>query len=81
MPTEADCPAGGVCDCVTEFADHLGTNCLPWGATDGLWKLTRNQWRRDSKWSDDPSDTSREAWRKLDMTTDPQGDLAHALAA
>jgi cytochrome c peroxidase len=73
VPTEADCPAGGVCDCVTEFADHLGTNCLPWGATDGLWKLSRNTWRRDSKWSDDPSDTSRDAWRKMDMKRIPKG--------
>jgi cytochrome c peroxidase len=73
VPTEADCPAGGVCDCVTEFADHLGNNCLPWGATDGLWKLTRSTWRRDSKWSDDPTDTSRDAWRKMDMKRIPKG--------
>jgi cytochrome c peroxidase len=73
VPTEADCPAGGVCDCVTEFSDHLGNNCLPWGATDGLWKLTRSTWRRDSKWSDDPTDTSREAWRKMDMKRIPKG--------
>ena len=36
VPTEADCPAGGVCDCVTVSPDHAGNNCLPWGAADGL---------------------------------------------
>jgi cytochrome c peroxidase len=48
VPTEADCPEGGSCDCVA------GTNCLPWGFRDGLAKLHANQFRRDSSWSDDP---------------------------
>jgi cytochrome c peroxidase len=53
VPTEADCPAGGVCDCVA------GTNCLPWGAFDGLTKLKASKWLRGSKWSDSPADPSR----------------------
>lgn len=53
VPTEADCPAGGRCDCVA------GRNCLPWGARDGLAKLRSNGFRRDSEWSDAPNDTSR----------------------
>lgn len=62
VPTEADCPAGGVCDCVTVTPDRMGNNCLPWGALDGLDKLSRNRFRRDLKWSDDPQDTSHKAY-------------------
>jgi cytochrome c peroxidase len=53
VPTEADCPAGSVCDCVA------GTNCLPWGAFDGLTKLKTSKWLRSSKWSDAQADQSR----------------------
>ena len=52
VPTEADCPSGGWCDCVSD--DRAApTNCLPWGARDGLRKLAANKFRRDSRWSDD----------------------------
>ncbi len=63
VPTEADCRAGGVCDCVN------GKNCLPAGALDGLAKLRANGFRRDSMWSDDPTDTSRRAY--VDRPLDP----------
>jgi cytochrome c peroxidase len=53
VPTEADCPAGGVCDCVA------GKNCLPWGALDGLAKLQVSKVLRSSIYSDDPKDGSR----------------------
>ena len=62
VPTEIDCPEAGVCDCVK------GKNCLPWGSWDGLTKLQANGFRRTSEWSDDPSDTSREAF--YDLTID-----------
>jgi cytochrome c peroxidase len=52
VPTLADCPAGGVCDCVA------GANCLPWGAFDGQSKLAQNTFRRSSRWSDDQSPAS-----------------------
>jgi cytochrome c peroxidase len=69
VPTEADCPAGGVCDCV-ESPAHTGSdgvmvaakeakNCLPWGARDGFTKLRSNLFLRDSVWSDDMADDSR----------------------
>jgi len=53
VPTPAECPAGsGACDCVN------GVKCLPWGAWDGLGRLTAaaNKFRRDSDWSDSPED-------------------------
>jgi len=48
VPTEADCPAGGGCDCVN------GINCLPWGAREGVRRLDNvNKFNRDSfPWSD-----------------------------
>ena len=55
VPTEADCPMGGVCDCTV-----VGKNCLPWGALDGMAKLAGNKLRRDSAWSDDPTDRGRQ---------------------
>ena len=61
VPTESDCPAGGRCDCVA------GRNCLPWGALDGLTKLRANGFRRDSQWSDDPSDHSRADYLQLPL--------------
>ena len=58
VPTEADCPMGGVCDCVSAPAK----NCLPWGARDGLAKLRTNAFLRGSAWSDDPTDDSRKGY-------------------
>ncbi len=52
VPTTAECPAGGWCDCVTDDT-ALPQNCLPVGARDGLRKLRANRFRRDSEWSDD----------------------------
>lgn len=53
VPLPSDCMTpGGWCDCVSDDANDL-TNCLPWGARDGLRKLHSNKFRRDSRWSDD----------------------------
>ncbi len=52
IPTVADCPKDGWCDCVSEDR-FLPRNCLPFGQRDGLRKLQSNSFRRDSKWSDD----------------------------
>jgi cytochrome c peroxidase len=69
VPTEADCPAGGVCDCAPQTDTHAGpTNCIPWGAYDGIAKLQKNAFRRDGVWSDDPTDASRMAF--VSMTLD-----------
>jgi cytochrome c peroxidase len=70
VPTEADCPAGGVCDCAPVSSTHMGgpKNCLPWGARDGAQKLKGNAFRRDSMWSDQPPG-------------DPQGDASAAIVA
>jgi cytochrome c peroxidase len=52
VPTTAECPSNGWCDCVSnDFS--LPENCLPIGARDGLRKLQANRFRRDSEWSDD----------------------------
>jgi cytochrome c peroxidase len=59
VPTESDCVAGAVCDCVA------GTNCLPWGAWDGLKKLNANGFKRTSAFSDSPTDTSHQRWYDL----------------
>jgi cytochrome c peroxidase len=60
IPKESDCPAGGVCDCAPMSSTHAGPkNCIPFGARDGIDKLQHAGFRRDSMWSDDPSDTSR----------------------
>lgn len=48
VPTEIDCPAGGVCDCVTP------KSCLPWGFFDGLAKLQASSLLRSGPLSDDP---------------------------
>jgi cytochrome c peroxidase len=56
VPTVSDCSAGSRCDCTA------GVNCLPFGAEDGLAKLSKNGFRRTSKWSDDPTDDSRAKW-------------------
>ena len=58
VPTTEACFQGAACDCVA------GTNCLPWGAYDGLKKLQTVKakgFRRDSPYSDDPTDASRAA--------------------
>src|SRR6266700_2537392 len=69
VPTEADCPAGGVCDCAPMTDTHAGpNNCLPWGAFDGLSRLQKNAFRRDGTWSDDQSDASRMPY--VSMTLD-----------
>jgi cytochrome c peroxidase len=62
VPTLADCPAGGVCDCAAP------KNCLPFGEPDGIAKLRKNPYRRDSMWSDNPQDDSRKKY--LDMPMD-----------
>ena len=52
VPTPADCPAGGWCDCVSDDVNQP-FNCLPDGARDGLRKLQSGRYRRDSIYSDD----------------------------
>jgi cytochrome c peroxidase len=71
VPTEADCPEGGVCDCSP--AAGLGRNCLPWGALDGLAKLRRSPFRRDSVWSDDRTDRSRQPYVDMALEQVPRG--------
>ncbi len=75
VPTEADCPAGGVCDCAPMSATHMSgpKNCLPWGARDGVQKLKANGFRRDSMWSDDPTDTTSMELVTADLSTIPIG--------
>ena len=75
VPTEGDCPAGGVCDCAPVSADHMGgpKNCLPWGARDGIQKLQANGFRRDSMWSDDPQAGAPDSYVKTDLSTIPLG--------
>ena len=65
VPAESDCPAGGVCDCTVAPG---GKNCLPWGALDGMLKLGTNKFRRDSMFSDDASDKSRQ--KIYDLTSE-----------
>jgi cytochrome c peroxidase len=72
VPAESDCPMGGVCDCVT--TTHMappGKNCLPWGALDGFAKLRTGKFRRDSMFSDDPNDNSRQRFSDMKLE-DPQ---------
>ena len=52
VPTTADCPANGWCDCTSDDFS-FPQNCLPIGARDGIRKLQANRFRRDSEWSDD----------------------------
>jgi cytochrome c peroxidase len=67
VPTEMDCPAGGVCDCTVP-----GKNCPPWGALDGLTKLGKNGFRRDSVWSDNRQDLSKMSY----VQTPPEQQVA-----
>lgn len=63
VPTEDACPEGfGRCDCVN------GKSCLPWGLWDGLSKLKTNPFRRDGRYSDDPSDNSRAHFYDVDLS-------------
>jgi cytochrome c peroxidase len=75
VPTLGDCPAGGVCDCAPETTDHPGgpKNCLPFGARDGIQKLQANLFRRDSTWSDTPTDTASASYVSADLQTIPEG--------
>jgi cytochrome c peroxidase len=76
VPAESDCPMGGVCDCVTAPPNMPpGKNCLPWGALDGFAKLRTGKFRRDSAFSDDPQDTSRERYSAMKL------DDPHVMAA
>jgi cytochrome c peroxidase len=79
VPTEADCPAGGTCDCQSDRPPlpDCGSQatmkepaeCPPWGFYDGLRKLRINQtWRRYAKYSDDTGDDSRQSF--CDMSSD-----------
>ena len=63
----ADCPKGGVCDCVTP------NNCIPYGAWDGYAKLHANAYLRTSTWSDNPQDDSRAAYLNVDRDSIPKG--------
>jgi cytochrome c peroxidase len=67
VPTLEDCPAGGVCDCTAP------KNCLPFGVLDGIAKLRKNPYRRDSAWSDDPQDDSRQMYLTMPLTDFPMG--------
>lgn len=79
VPTEADCPDEGVCDCVPnpspDSADPMTgvRNCLPWGARDGLMKLRSNGFRRDSRWSDSKTDSSRKMYMDMSLDSVPKG--------
>ena len=70
VPTEADCPSGGACDCVTPPA---GKGCLPWGALDGLTKLRASKTLRSSVYSDNIGDTSRADELARPLTSALQG--------
>ena len=82
VPTTGDCPASMVpyaCNCVA------GTNCAPWGAYDGLKRLSTSPWRRSCVFddknpasveppcSDDTGDQSRDAYSKRELTEDLKG--------
>jgi cytochrome c peroxidase len=68
VPTESDCPQGGVCDCVSANPMGVpGKNCLPWGALDGFVKLCAGKFRRDSAFSDDVNDKSRQRFCNLKL--------------
>jgi cytochrome c peroxidase len=85
VPTEEDCPDGGNCDCVANpdptRLDASGKpdpywgvrSCLPWGARTGIMRLRANEFRRDSAWSDDPTDTSRKRYVEMNLSDIPVG--------
>lgn len=67
VPTLLDCPKGGVCDCVTP------ANCLPFGAWDGVQKMRKSPYRRESMWSDNPQDVTRKGWMEMPIDDIPKG--------
>jgi cytochrome c peroxidase len=67
VPTLADCPQGGTCDCVTP------NNCLPFGVYDGMQKLRDNPYNRTGMYSDDPTDTSRQGFINAPLDGYPKG--------
>jgi len=67
VPTMADCPKGGVCDCVTP------NNCIPFGAWDGYAKLKGSAYLRTSTWSDNPQDDSRATFLTADRDSIAKG--------
>jgi len=83
VPTEAECPAGGVCDCVetpastdvngNPIAAKAAKNCLPWGGRDGIAKLAKNAFLRTSVWSDDSTDMSRQRFVSMSPDELPAG--------
>jgi len=78
VPTLDDCPANSVCDCAPATGptgDHPNgpKNCLPFGARDGIQKLQANGYRRDSMWSDTPTDSSAMAYVNAPLDTIPAG--------
>jgi cytochrome c peroxidase len=66
-PSVADCNIPNVCDCPN------GAECIPWGAYDGAARLAASPWRRDGKWSDDPTDDSRARHYSRELTGDLVG--------
>ena len=60
-----------VCDCSPSSVE--GRNCLPWGVRDGLGKLRRSPFRRDSVWSDQRDDESRQRYVEMMLDTVPRG--------
>lgn len=69
VPTEADCPPGGSCDCIN------GDSCPPWGAHFGLTILQRTTRRADDPtYSDDPRLTEgSRRWYEREITDDLKG--------
>jgi cytochrome c peroxidase len=66
VPTIEDCDTSA-CDCTT------GASCLPWGVYNGISALKKNKFRRDSMWSDDPTDSSRAADYALSLSDEMKG--------
>ncbi len=73
VPTLADCPAGGACDCVTTVEKITGKNCLPFGAYHGLGRLKASRWLRTGAFSDDMNDLSRQRYSRRALTDDLKG--------
>jgi cytochrome c peroxidase len=71
VPTEADCLGTSVCDCSPSSVE--GRNCLPWGARDGLGKLRKSPMLRDSVWSDERDDQSRQRFVEMALEAIPKG--------
>jgi cytochrome c peroxidase len=73
VPQESDCPAGGTCDCAPASETHAGpSNCIPWGARDGIEKLKAAKTRRDLIWSDNMGDTSRMSYVNMNLEDMPK---------